>query len=100
MQAWDRFPTNEWHPMADATCNRSNYITDRVRCVLSFALATTDVVPALAGTWGKPTEGRPSLEDRMDGIHCSLPQIYSVSHFAFSGQEPELDYDRSSYQLK
>gem|GEM_PF-4501659 len=36
----------------------------------------------------------------MDGIHRSLPQIHSVSHFAFSGQEPELDYDRSAYQLK
>lgn len=100
LQAWDRFTTNEWHPMAYATCNRSNCITEQVRRVLSFAPATTDVVPALAGNWGKPTEGRPSLEEQMEGIHRSLPQIRSVSHFAFSWQEPELDYYRSSCQLK
>ena len=100
LQAWDRFTTSEWHPMAYATCNRSDCITAQVRRVLSFAPATTEVVPALAGTWSKPTEGRPSLEDQMDGIHRSLPQIQSISHFAFSWQEPELDYYRSSCQLK
>jgi uncharacterized lipoprotein YddW (UPF0748 family) len=100
LQPWDRFPTNEWHPMAYATCNRSNCIVDQVRRVLSFAPATTNIVPALAGNWGKPVEGRPSLDDQMDGIHLSLPQINSISHFAFSWQEPELDYYRSSCQLK
>jgi Glycosyl hydrolase-like 10 len=100
LQAWDRFSTNEWHAMAYATCNQSNCIVDQVRRVLSLAPANTDIVPALAGNWGKPTEGRPSLEDQMDGIHRSLPQIRSISHFAFSWQEPELDYYRSSCQLK
>jgi hypothetical protein len=100
LQAWDRFTTNEWHPMAYATCNKSDCITAQVRRVLSFAPANTDVVPALAGNWGKAIEGRPSLEDQMDGIHRNLPQIRSISHFAFSWQEPELDYYRSSCQLK
>jgi hypothetical protein len=59
-----------------------------------------NVIPALAGNWGKPTEGRPSLEVQMDGIRRSLPQINSISHFAFSWQEPESDYQRSSCQLK
>lgn len=101
LQAWDRFTaTSEWHPMAYATCNRSDCITNQVRRVLSFAPATTNVIPALAGNWGKSTEGRPSLEEQMDGIHRSLPQINSISHFAFSWQEPEYDYYRSSCQLK
>jgi hypothetical protein len=100
LQAWDQFSTNEWHPMAYATCNQSNCIVDQVRRVLSFAPANTNVIPALAGTWGKPLEGRPSLDVQMDGIHRSLPQINSISHFAFSWQEPELDYYRSSCQLK
>jgi Glycosyl hydrolase-like 10 len=100
LQPWDRFSTNEWHPMAYATCNRSNCIVDQVRRVLSMAQPNTNVVPALAGTWGKPAEGRPSLDEQMDGIHRNLPQINSISHFAFSWQEPELDYYRSSCQLK
>jgi hypothetical protein len=100
LQAWDRFTTSQWHPMAYATCNRSNCIADQVKRVLSMAPATTEVIPALAGNWGKPTEGRPSLEEQMEGIHRSLPQIHSISHFAFSWQEPEYDYYRSSCQLK
>jgi hypothetical protein len=100
LQAWDRFSTNELHPMSYATCNQSNCIVDQVRRVIGFAPNGTDVVPALAGTWSKPLEGRPSLESQMDGIHRSLPQIHSISHFAFSWQEPELDYYRGSCQLK
>jgi hypothetical protein len=100
LQPWNQFPSNEWHPMAYATCNQSNCIVEQVRRVLSVAPANTDVVPALAGNWSKPTEGRPSLDDQMDGIHRNLPQIHSISHFAFSWQEPELDYYRSSCQLK
>lgn len=100
LQAWDRFTTNEWHPMAYATCNRSDCIAAQVKRVMSFAPPNTEVVPALAGMWGKPTEGRPSLEDQMDGIRRTTPQIHSISHFAFSWQEPELDYYRSSCQLK
>jgi hypothetical protein len=102
LQAWDRFPTKttQWHPMAYATCNRSDCIVDRIQRVLNFAPPNTEVIPALAGVWGKPLEGRPSLEDQMDGIRRKLPQIRALSHFAFSWQEPELDYYRSSCKLK
>jgi hypothetical protein len=101
LQAWDRFPRkSEWHPMAYATCNRSDCIVNGIQRVLNFAPPNTQVIPALAGIWGKPLEGRPSLEDQMDGIRRSLPQINSLSHFAFSWQEPELDYYRSSCKLK
>ncbi len=99
LQPWDRFTTNEWHPMAYATCERSDCIVNQVRRVVSFAPAKTNIIPALAGTWGKPMQGRPSLEDQMDGIRRSVPQINSISHFAFSWQEPELDYYRSSCRL-
>jgi Glycosyl hydrolase-like 10 len=101
LQAWDRFPSKmEWHPMAYATCNRSDCIVNGVQRVLNFAPPNTQVIPALAGTWGKPFEGRPSLEEQMDGIRRTLPQINSLSHFAFSWQEPELDYYRSVCKLK
>jgi hypothetical protein len=101
LQAWDRFPSKmEWHPMAYATCNRSDCIVKGVQRVIDFAPPNTQVIPALAGTWGKPLEGRPALEDQMDGIRRALPQINSLSHFAFSWQEPELDYYRSSCKLK
>jgi hypothetical protein len=100
LQPWDRFQTNEWHPMAYATCEKSDCIVNQVRRVLSFAPANTEVVPALAGNWGKSIQGRPSLEEQMNGIRRNLPQIRSISHFAFSWQEPESDYYRSSCQLK
>jgi Glycosyl hydrolase-like 10 len=100
VQPWDQFPTAEWHPMAYATCNKSSCIVDQVKRVLSLAPPNTQIVPALAGTWNQPMEGRPSLENQMDGIRLGAPQINSISHFAFSWQEPELDYYRSSCQLK
>lgn len=103
LQAWDRFPTKttEWHPMAYATCSRSECITNSIQRVLNSAPPNTMVIPALAGNWGKALEGgRPSLEEQMDGIRKNLPQIQSVSHFAFSWQEPELDYYRSNCKLK
>lgn len=100
VQPWDQFPTAEWHPMAYATCNKSNCIADQVKRVVNFAPPNTQIIPALAGTWNQPMEGRPSLENQMEGIRLSTPQINSISHFAFSWQEPELDYYRSSCQLK
>jgi hypothetical protein len=101
LQAWDRFPSKiEWHPMSYAICNQPNCIVEQVRRVLNFAPANTEIVPALAGVWGKPIEGRPPLEIQMDGIRRNFPQIKGISHFAFSWQEPELDYYRSSCQVK
>ncbi len=100
LQPWDQFPTTEWHPMAYATCNKSSCIVDQLRRVVNLAPLNTEIIPALAGNWGQPLEGRPSLEDQMDGIRLNLPRISSISHFAFSWQEPELDYYRSSCQLK
>jgi hypothetical protein len=101
LQPWDRFPESlEWHPMVYATCNRSDCIVEQVKRVQSAANPTTEIVPALAGVWGKSIEGRPSLESQMEGIRRGTPGIKSISHFAFSWQEPELDYYRSACRLK
>ena len=100
MQPWDKFTTPEWHPMSYATCNRSDCIVAQVKTVLDAAPAGTAVMPVLAGTWHQPMEGRPSLEEQMEGIHNSLPQINSISHFAYSWQEPSSDYYRSTCQLR
>jgi hypothetical protein len=101
LQPWDRFsPKIEWHPMVYATCDRSDCIVEQVKRVQSMADPKTEIVPALAGVWGRSIEGRPSLESQMDGIRQNAPGIRSISHFAFSWQEPELDYYRSSCRLK
>lgn len=100
LQPWDRFPTNEWHPMAYATCNKSDCIVSQVQRVVSLAPPNTDVVPALAGNWGQAADSRPSLEDQMNAIHQNVPQIHSISHFSFSWQEPEYDAYRSTCRLK
>lgn len=95
LQPWDRFPnTLEWHPMSYATCGNANCIMDQVQRVLSMAQPGTKVIPALAGKWGEPITGRPSLEQQMAALRRFAPQINAVSHFAYSWQHPELDGQR------
>jgi hypothetical protein len=63
------------------------------------ASSGTTVIPALAGTWGKSFDNRPSLEIQMDGIHRSSPSLTALSHFSYSWQEPESDAFRSTCRL-
>ncbi|PSF39215.1 hypothetical protein C7H19_00030 [Aphanothece hegewaldii CCALA 016] len=95
LQAWDRFPTSiEWHPMSYAVCNQANCITEQVKRVISAASPQTQVIPALAGQWGRIYDNRPSLEEQMLAIRNNIPRIKSISHFAFSWQESEFDKER------
>jgi hypothetical protein len=100
LQPWDQFPgTIEWHPMAYATCGNTDCIVSQVQRVVSLAGNSTQIEPAIAGTWGKSLNGRPSLEAQMEAIHQAVPHISSISHFAFSWQEPEFDRDRKFCRL-
>lgn len=100
LQFWDRFPPAlEWHPMAYNTCGNADCIVRQVQRVVSMAPAGTKVMPVLAGTWGRPVSNRPSLEVQMQAIHQVAPQINSLSHFAFSWQDPQGDRDRKFCQL-
>ena len=99
LQAWDKFPSSlEWHAMAYAICGQTECIVDEVRRVATSASGRTKVIPALAGTWGKAYNNRPSLEDQMRAIR-RVPGIKGVSHFAYSWQEPEFDRDRKFCRL-
>ncbi|MBV9388220.1 MAG: family 10 glycosylhydrolase [Chroococcidiopsidaceae cyanobacterium CP_BM_ER_R8_30] len=101
LQPWDRFPsTIEWHPMSYATCGDTSCIVAEVQRVLKYAPAGTQVSPVLAGVWGQAVDNRPSLEAQMQAIHQAAPQIQSVSHFAFSWQEPQLANQRKFCQLQ
>lgn len=101
LQPWDRFPsTIEWHPMAYAICPDSSCIVTEIQQVIAQAPAGTQIQPALAGTWGQSVSSHPPLENQMQAIRQSLPQIQSVSHFAFSWQEPEFDRNRKFCQLR
>jgi hypothetical protein len=100
LQPWERFSNAiEWHPMVYATCGSSSCIEDQVKRVLKRAPAGTKVEPVLAGMWGKSINNRPSLEVQMQGIRQATPQINSVSHFAFSWQDPEFDRQRKTCRL-
>ena len=102
LQPWDRFPnTMEWNPMSYGVCGNTNTscIEDLVRRVVERASPGTQVTPALAGVWGKSVSNRPPLEVQMQAIRQNLPQINSISHFAFSWQEPQFDRDRKFCQL-
>jgi Glycosyl hydrolase-like 10 len=101
LQPWDRFPsTLEWHPMAYATCGTADCIVAQVQRVMSLAPAGTQIEPAIAGTWGQVLNNRPALEAQMQAIHQAAPQITSISHFAFSWQDPQYDRDRKVCRLQ
>jgi hypothetical protein len=97
LQAWDKFPTSlEWHPMSYGICGDPSCIVRQVQQVTSMAPPQVKVTPALAGLWGKAHDSRPSLEAQMESIRTANPRIKSISHFAFSWQEPEFESQRRS----
>jgi hypothetical protein len=103
LQYWDRFSTSlEWHPMAYGICGNTGCILDEIRRVLDAAGAGGQqfVKPAIAGTWGRPMTNRPALETQMEAIRRIAPQIRTVSHFAYSWQDPEFDRVRKFCQLR
>ncbi|MEH1932889.1 MAG: family 10 glycosylhydrolase [Nostoc sp.] len=101
LQPWDRFPTTlEWHPMAYGTCGNVSCIVAQVQRVLSMAKPGTQIIPALAGQWGKSVSNRPSLEAQMQALRQFAPQLKGVSHFAYSWQYPESDSDRKFCRVK
>lgn len=100
LQPWDRFPqTIEWHPMVYGVCGDSSCIVSEVQQVLAQATSPTQVKPVLAGVWGQPMTHRPSLEAQMAAIHRAAPHIQSISHFAYSWQDPQTDRVRKFCQL-
>ncbi|MBH8572304.1 family 10 glycosylhydrolase [Nostocaceae cyanobacterium CENA369] len=95
LQPWDRFPSSlQWHPMSYATCGNVSCIVPQVQRVLSVAQPGTQVIPALAGNWGKSVSNRPPLELQMQALRKLAPQLKGVSHFAYSWQFPQNDSDR------
>ena len=101
LQAWDKFPSAlEWHPMAYSVCNGTECIENEVETVLKTAPQGTKVIPALAGVWGKIYRKHPTLEEQMEALRKFHPEINSVSHFAYSWQEPDIDRQRQSCQLQ
>ena len=103
LQYWDRFPTwMSWHPMAYGVCGHTGCILDEIRRVMAAAgpQGAQFVKPALAGAWGQSMRNRPSLEAQMQAIRHAMPQINSVSHFAYSWQDPEFDNSRKFCQLR
>ncbi|MEH2296702.1 family 10 glycosylhydrolase [Nostoc sp.] len=101
LQPWDRFPTTlEWHPMLYGTCGNVSCIVTQVQRVLSMAKPGTQIMPALAGQWGKSVSNRPPLEVQMQALRQFAPQLKGVSHFAYSWQYPESDSDRKFCRVK
>jgi hypothetical protein len=101
LQPWDRFPSSiEWHPMSYGVCGTTGCIEDLVRRVMERAPSGTQVIPALAGNWAQSVNNRPSLEVQMQAIRQRIPGINSISHFAFSWQDPQFDRDRKFCRLQ
>ncbi len=97
LQHWNRFPSwIDFNPMSYAVCGNASCIIEEVQRVLAVRPNPATVKPVLAGRWGVAQENRPSLEAQMDALQRSLPQLQSVSHFAFSWQDPEFERFRKS----
>ncbi len=102
LQYWDRFPSwMTWHPMAYAVCGNTDCILDEIRRVMAVAgtRGSHSVKPAIAGIWGRAMPNRPALEVQMQAIRRAIPEINSVSHFAYSWQDPEFDRARKFCRL-
>ena len=101
LQPWDRFPESlEWHPMAYGVCGNATCIANQVRRVLGQAPSQTQVKPVLAGIWQQSISNRPPLEVQMEAIRQADPQVNSISHFAYSWQEPRSDRERKFCQAR
>lgn len=99
LQFWERFPRNaDWHPMAYATCGKTNCIMQQIQRVLQQAPTGVQVKPVLAGIWQRSAGNRPPLEVQMQTLYQIAPSLTSVSHFAYSWQEPGSDRERKYCQ--
>jgi hypothetical protein len=97
LQFWENFPRSiDWHPMAYATCGNTRCITAQLQRVLKMAPPGTQIKPVLAGIWQASIGNRPPLETQMQAVYQLAPRLQSVSHFAYSWQEPGSDRDRKS----
>lgn len=100
LQPWNQFPASiEWHPMAYSVCGNTSCIVSQVQQVVSEAPPRTQVIPALAGVWGKPFKNRPALEEQMKAIQTAVPQIQGVSHYSYGWQEPVATRSRKTCQF-
>ncbi|MGF1512879.1 MAG: hypothetical protein ACFB5Z_04170 [Elainellaceae cyanobacterium] len=100
LQPWDRFPTSmEWHPMAYGVCGDASCVLSKIQRVLDQSPSATGVMPVLAGAWGRTLQSHPPLEAQMSAIRQAMPQIQTVSHFAYSWQDPARDGDRRFCRL-
>lgn len=100
LQPWTRFPSSmQWHAMSYGVCGNPSCIVSLVERTVNRAPKGTHVAPVLAGTWGKALKNRPALEAQMEAIHARFPQIDTISHFAYSWQEPESTSLRRSCPL-
>lgn len=101
LQHWDRFPSSaEWHPMSYGLCGNTSCIMQQIQRVLERAPIGTEVKPVLAGIWQQPLGNRPPLEAQMQTLRALAPQIKTVSHFAYSWQEPGSDRERKACTLR
>ena len=100
LQPWDRFPPSlEWHPMSYAVCGQADCITAQVQRVINQAPRGAQIKPVLAGIWQQSYNSHPPLELQMQGVRQVLPGAASVSHFAYSWQEPFSDQDRKACRV-
>ncbi|MEA5573265.1 family 10 glycosylhydrolase [Calothrix sp. UHCC 0171] len=101
LQPWDRFPSSlEWHPMSYANCGNAGCIAQQVERVLRISQSDTQIIPAIAGSWGKSISNRPSLEIQMQALRQFAPRVRGISHFAYSWQYPQHDSDRKFCQAQ
>jgi hypothetical protein len=56
--------------MAYGLCQDASCIVRQVQWVVSMASSSVQIVPEIAGLWGRPDDNRPSLEDQMAALRA------------------------------
>lgn len=95
LQMWDRFPVSiDRYPMVYAVCGKTDCIMEQIQRALNMSSSPGVVKPVIAGVWQQSYKNRPALDVQMTEIRQRFPYITSMSHFAYSWQEPDSDNDR------
>jgi hypothetical protein len=101
LQMWDRFPESiDRYPMVYGVCGQTDCIMEEIQRVLNASRNTSIVKPVIAGIWQQPYANRPPLDVQMTAIRERFPYVNSISHFAYSWQEPESDRDRKACRVR
>lgn len=101
LQAWDLFSNSiQFHPMSYGGCGNMSCVLPQIERTIKLAPQGAEIVPALAGAWSKRVRNHLTLEEQMQTLQTSFPQLKGISHFAYAWQDTQEERQRQYCRLK